>query len=123
MRLSGVNVLLGLWLMISPLVLALHQRTEAWNTMVGGFLVFSFALVRVSSIEDEPFWSWCNTLLGLWLVVSPLLLGFVHPAIGMLNSVLAGSLIGLLAYASAHMTALCSLHNPIHYPALVTSGQ
>lgn len=105
MRLSGVNMLLGLWIMISPFVLGFHQFLPAVrnNTAVGVGIAF-FALLRLSSIENQPVWSWCNTLLGLWLIISPFLLGFAHLPPAMLNNLLAGALVQLLAYTSAHVT-------------------
>jgi hypothetical protein len=106
LRLSGINILLGLWILISPYVLAFHQLPPAvWNNVILGILIAFFAFVRVSSIENQPVWSWWNALLGLWVVISPFVLGFAQTTTALVNNIVAGALVGLLACTSAHVTA------------------
>ena len=99
---SGINVLLGVWLIISPFVLAFHHLLPAvWNNVAVGIVIGVFALIRTSGGHGEPGWSWCNTLLGLWLVASPWVLGFATIATAMANSVVVGGVIALFAFISA----------------------
>jgi hypothetical protein len=99
---SALNILLGVWLIVSPFVLAFHHLTPAvWNNVAVGILVGLFALFRNSGGYDEPGWSWCNAILGLWLVVSPWALGFASTGSAMVNNLVAGGVIALLAFISA----------------------
>lgn len=41
---------------------------------------------------------WVNLILGLWLIVSPWLLGFSSTAGAMWNSVIVGFVVAILAY-------------------------
>jgi hypothetical protein len=98
---SGANILLGAWILISPFALAIHHFAPAlWNNTVVGILVGLFALIRVSSLYDHPWWSFCNTLLGIWLGISPFLLGFAHWRSAMLSNVIGGAVIAVLALTS-----------------------
>jgi hypothetical protein len=98
---SGANILLGVWILISPFALAFHHFAPAlWNNTLAGILIGLLALVRVSSLYDHPRWSGCNALLGVWLVISPFLLGFGHLMSAMLNNIIVGTLIAVLALAS-----------------------
>ena len=63
------NLLLGIWLCLSPWVLRFVDDREATeNAVAVGFLiivaeVFTFSMLRV--VEE-----WINVVLGMWLVVS-----------------------------------------------------
>jgi hypothetical protein len=104
---SGANILLGVWILISPFALAFHHIAAAlWNNSVAGILIGLLALIRVSSLYDQPRWSWCNALLGIWLVISPFLLGFGHLTHAMLNNMIVGVLIALLALTSVRASKL-----------------
>src|SRR5215813_3702477 len=70
-----VNLILGVWLLISPWVLE-HQAeaTSTGNAVILGVLIALaavIALFRVKAWEE-----WTNVVLGVWLVVSPWILGF-----------------------------------------------
>jgi hypothetical protein len=83
-------------------VLAFHHLLPAArNNVVVGIVVALFALIRASSGYRRAGWSWFNGLLGLWLVISPFVLGFPNHFAAMLNNVIAGAVIALLAFTSA----------------------
>ena len=92
-----VSVIAGLWLAVSPWVLAYQTETRPmWNAVIlGGLiaLIALYALYRVFAWEE-----WANLLLGVWLLVSPWVLGFSALQVITLNAVIVGALVGALAF-------------------------
>ena len=98
----AVSTLLGLWIILSPFALAFHHLHPAiWNNVAVGVVVAAFALLRVSRGYTQPGWSWCNTILGMWLIASPFALHFAQASAALWNNVIAGALVALFACASA----------------------
>jgi hypothetical protein len=89
------NLLLGIWLCLSPWVLRFAgDRAATENAVAVGFLiivaeVFTFSMLRV--VEE-----WINVVLGLWLVVSIWALEITASA-AKADLVVNGLLISLLA--------------------------
>jgi hypothetical protein len=69
------NLLLGVWLMVSPWVLAYTDTPFAvWNAYVlGAIIAVAAAAALVAFHEWEE---WVSMVLGLWLIASPWVLGF-----------------------------------------------
>lgn len=44
---------------------------------------------------------WVEVLLGLWLIISPFVLGFAHEKIGLLNNIITGIVLILVTLASS----------------------
>ncbi len=79
---NWANVLFGILLFISPWVYGLQNNLmlasyahAAWNAWIVGIAIFLVALWALdaprSSIPE-----WINVLLGIWLFISPWVLGF-----------------------------------------------
>ena len=89
------NLLLGVWLCLSPWVLRFAGDREATeNAVAVGFLiivaeVFTFSMLRV--IEE-----WINVALGIWLVASVWMLEITAPP-AKVNLVASGMVVALLA--------------------------
>lgn len=93
-----VNFFFGLWLMAAPALLGYIGTPAEVNDRIVGPLIASFAFVAIWDITRGL--RWVNTLLGLWLVVSPFLLGawvadWSFPAT--INSVLVGLYVAILS--------------------------
>jgi hypothetical protein len=70
------NLAIGLFLLVSPWLLALsHQAARADILVIGALLIAVSAVALVAFATWEE---WISLLLGLWLVVSPWVLGFAH---------------------------------------------
>ena len=81
-----VNVLAGVWLFVSPWVLNFTgaaagspvgtqiAMTAAWNAWVLGAVVFLLSLSATQRPQSRP--EWVNMLLGVWIFISPWILGF-----------------------------------------------
>jgi SPW repeat len=96
-----VNILLGIWVLVSPFVLAFHSSKAVWSNVITGVIVGILALVRWSM--HQPGWSWLNLMLGIWLVVSPFVL-FASGA-AMWNNVIVGIIIAALALTNTYSKA------------------
>ncbi len=102
-----VNLLLGIWLFISPWVLQFAAASgtgsqfdnAAWNAWVLGVIVFIVAAVALSAYARAP--EWLNLLLGIWIFIAPWVLGFAlvgssaaawdHWVVGALVFIFAGT--------------------------------
>ena len=84
-----INILLGLWLMISPALLPLEKAASDNNYIVGP-LVLTFAIIALWEVNRSV--RFFNMLLGIWLVVSPFVVGF-QSSLAIWATVLSGALI------------------------------
>lgn len=86
-----VNVLLAVWLFISPWVLNFGGAVDggtnaggmaavamyaAWNAWVLGAIIFLLSLSAVSQFTSTS--EWISILLGAWVFIAPWVLGFWH---------------------------------------------
>jgi SPW repeat-containing protein len=70
MGLSGLNVLAGIWLIISPWVLGYGSGDAWWNPVVCGAIVTILAFVRAAGDVRADGAAIVNMLVGIWLFVS-----------------------------------------------------
>jgi hypothetical protein len=105
---SGLNIILGLWLIIAPWVLDYSSQNNAvWNQVVIGIAVATLALVRAAAPAKFAGLSWTNFVLGAWLVVAPFVLRYndtTNTALIYWNDIIVGVLILALAAWSAMAT-------------------
>lgn len=112
-----VNVVLAVWLFISPWVLQFGASTQvgpvgavsgpmvavshaAWNAWVLGVIVF---LVALSAIGSWEVWQeWWNLVLGAWIFVAPWALGFAFLPRASWNHWIVGALVFLLALSELY---------------------
>ena len=90
------GLLLGLWLAISPWVLGFSEQQAATaNAAVIGITlaVVSLFEVGLSELADEGL----KVAAGLWLVCSPLVLGYGASHLATTNAVVVGILMALFA--------------------------
>lgn len=90
------NLVLGLWLILSPWLLGYSATSAAlWNALIVGVVVGLMALLH---LQNGPMWEeWVNVVLGVWLILSPWLLGFSAQGNATWNAVVVGLLVGALA--------------------------
>jgi hypothetical protein len=102
---SAVNLLLGGWLTVAPIVLGYgFVGAAVWNEMVIGTMVVMLAAVKAIGRFESPAWSWLNALLGAWLVVAPLVLDYAAAPTLLWNAIIVGLLIIVLSWRSATAT-------------------
>ena len=98
---SWLNLILGLWMMISPFVVGYSAVSPMalWNGVVLGALIAIAGLVVVQSVTPGP--SWWNVAFGVWLFFSPWILqfGVVRPAVT--NDMICGDAVVILGLIAA----------------------
>lgn len=97
MRTRWWNLLLSVWLIVAPLILGFDSPQARANTVTVGLCLFVFVLVA----DSIPAFRFVDTALGLWLAVSPFLLGYS----GELRSTVNGVIVGLLVAALSLLPA------------------
>jgi hypothetical protein len=104
--LSGVNIIAGIWLFISPFILGFSGvGTALWNALIIGVAITIMALVRVTNPLQYEGVSWMNFVLGIWLVISPFILAYSWVGVALWNSIIVGAIVLVLAAISAKTTA------------------
>lgn len=106
--LAAINVLLGGWLVAAPFVFDVDLTVAVWNHAIVGVIIalasgYDVAVAeggQRGTVDTATFVS----LLGLWTVASPFLLGFPDP-VGFWNSLVVGVLVTTGASYAAYVTA------------------
>ncbi len=91
-----VNIVLGLWMIVSPWVLAYSADSAATsNAVVIGIVVAVLAALELFNVTAWE--EWVNFILGIWLVISPWALRFSGDRAAASNDVILGIVIAVLA--------------------------
>jgi SPW repeat len=102
---SALNLIVSLWLIVSPLVLGYTTLPVAmWNSIIAGIIVLVLAWTRVANPERYVGLSCLNAWLGLWLIFSPLVLTYANFPAPTRNSVIFGVVVVILAIWSVAAT-------------------
>jgi hypothetical protein len=99
---SGLNVLIGAWLIIAPWVLGYVSGDPYWNDVIFGFLVGAFGLARVFGAYRESWMSWLNALFGVWLFVAAFTIDV--STVAFWNDIACGVAVFVLAVWSASVS-------------------
>jgi hypothetical protein len=91
-----VNLILGIWLAVSPAVLSYIEETvPAANVTLVGIVI---AVAAAAALLWFHMWEeWVNVALAAWLIVSPFLLDYSTHAYALWNQIVCGLLVGGLA--------------------------
>ena len=101
---SWLNIVLGIWVIISPFLLQFARFPAAmWNNVIVGIVIAVLAIIR-TSLASQRGWSWTNVILGIWMIISPFALGAMTTAV-LWNNILLGIVIALIAIGSASSRA------------------
>jgi hypothetical protein len=69
---SWLNIVLGIWVIISPFLLQFARFPAAmWNNVIVGIVIAVLAIIR-QSVPRQTGWSWVNVILGIWMIMRPL---------------------------------------------------
>ena len=85
------GVALGLWLLLSPWILGYSESSAAtMNALfLGATLVF---LEQLNLDMHEDLEEWMDIVAGVWLVASPLVVGFTNAPAAAINAIAVGTL-------------------------------
>lgn len=93
---DAANLLLGLWLLVSPWVLGYTgEATPAWNAHTVGVII---AVAAAAALVAFHKWEeWVNVALAAWLAISPYVLGYASLQAALWNQLIVGVLVAVLA--------------------------
>ena len=102
-----INLVLAVCLFVSPWAIGfVTEATPAWNAWIVGIVLGALAIATLSVFAEWE--EWVNVVLGLWLVVSPWLLGFAANV----NAMWAHVVMGVLVVAASAWAVWGHRHTP-----------
>ena len=84
----------GLFLFVSPWLFAYVSETARMDIWTCGAVIAAISVAAMVAFSDWE--EWANLLLGLWLIISPWVLGFAHTR-AMHVTILIGVLVAFFA--------------------------
>ena len=91
-----VGIALGVWLLASPWVVGFSDHSAAtMNALIMGTILVLEEMLELEVHESAE--EWIDLVAGLWLVASPMVLGFASLTAATVNTVLVGLLTVLFA--------------------------
>ncbi len=96
-----VTLLVGLWLIISPWALGAGMAEGAfgslatWNFVLSGAAAAILAALVLFAFRQWE--EWLDLIVGLWLVISPWILGFSDTPMLLWNALLCGAVIAVMS--------------------------
>lgn len=112
---SGLNIIAGIWLIISPFVLGYSNMGRSGASgaslatsldLIVGFVIAVIAAIRffgayrlgVETFHSQTVWlSWLNAVLGLLLIAAPFLFQFTDLSSAYWNNIIVGVLVAILS--------------------------
>jgi hypothetical protein len=101
MTASGLDVLAGIWILISPFVLRFSSGAATTNNVILGMAIAVLAAIRFSGAYSQAWISWINLILGIWVLITPWVLRFSGFHTAATNNVIMGIIVIVLAGWSA----------------------
>jgi hypothetical protein len=89
---SWISVLFSIWLIISPFVLAFSglSALAMWDAIIVGVIVLILSGIRALNPTSSSALSWVSALLGVWMIISPFVLGTSHLTAVMWDDIVVG---------------------------------
>ncbi|HEX5415873.1 MAG TPA: SPW repeat protein [Chloroflexota bacterium] len=92
---NGLNALAGIWVFFAPFLLGYSLVAPATiNDVIVGFIVAVFSGLRFFGAFGAVWLSLINAALGVWLILSPFILGY--QGVPLVNDVILGFIIAIL---------------------------
>lgn len=93
---SWVYLLLGIWLLASPVVLHV-DAVLARSNMASAVLAIIVAIWGIASREERHGSGWIGLLIGFWVFMSPYALAVVEGSVALANNGIVGTLMMVFA--------------------------
>ena len=91
-----INLVLAVLLFISPWALGfVGERIPAWHACIAAVVIAGIALAAIAAFAEWE--EWINLVLGIWVAISPWVLGFAGIANAMWAHLVLGVLVALAA--------------------------
>ncbi|HEY3524197.1 MAG TPA: SPW repeat protein [Candidatus Limnocylindrales bacterium] len=95
---SGLSVIAGLWLLISPWVLGFSDmQSPMWNAVILGIVIAVLAFIRAGGWYSAVGLAWINLVLGIWVFISPWVLGFSDRQAPLWDALVVGVVVVVLS--------------------------
>ena len=92
---SSIELVIGLWLLFSPLALGFFNNpSAALVTILVATTVFFVSQLGIAN--QQPWEEWVNLIAAVILIAAPWVLGYASVAAAVWNSVICGGLLVLL---------------------------
>lgn len=86
-----VNLILGIWLFLSPWFGIGVTETAAWNSWIFGAVI---AVMAGWALANPQVWEeWVNLVVGIWVLIAPFVLGFTELEGAMWNHIIVGLIV------------------------------
>jgi hypothetical protein len=95
-----LNLILGAFLLISPWIFGFESGAQTQNAVICGLIIAVLSVAALSAFFEWE--EWLNLIVGLWVFVSPWVLGFAGTA--MTVHVIVGALVAVIAAVELWMT-------------------
>jgi SPW repeat-containing protein len=95
---SWVNLILGIWLLVAPVVLHTSGR-PAMSSLASGLILIVIAALSLRTSASNHLPAWINLAVGFWVFFSPWALHLTDDTSVMVKSALTGPLIMIFALA------------------------
>jgi hypothetical protein len=117
-KLSWVNFILGLWLIVAPFALVYRGISAAlWDNVIVGIIIAVLAGWRALGKESERMTvtSWAIAVLGLWTLAAPFALRYESNAHAMWNDAIVGIVLAIVAtYMALDHSSMQQLQHQQH---------
>jgi len=104
-----INLILGVWLIVSPFLLGFAGMGLSRSNVIFGIIIAILSLFQVSSPSESTWAGWLSALFGIWVLISPFILGFVGMG-ALWNGIIVGIVVAIVAIWAA--TASSSAEHP-----------
>lgn len=91
-----INLILAAWLFLSPWIVGFSGvMPAAWVAWLTGIAIGVFAIAALSAFAEWE--EWINLILGLWLIISPWVVGIASQQAPKVVLVLTGAAVAIIA--------------------------
>lgn len=106
---SLIALLAGVWLFFSPWMYGAYGNANTWNSWIVGAAIFLFSLIRIRRPAATGL-CWLDTVLGIWVFVSPWVYGYNGFPGPMINNLIVGIIVSCAGVAGANSERMS--HDP-----------
>lgn len=110
---SGIDLLLGIWLILAPFILLYDNVAPFWNDIIIGILIACLAGYRLARPVRTAGASWTNVGIGVWLVIAPWILNYAMTPEATWNDIIVGLIVVVCASWSAVATPTMTTREPV----------
>jgi len=105
-RVSWINLILGIWLVMSPYVLGLTGVTATVaNNIVLGIVLIATSWWILATTIDMPGVGLFQTLCGIWLVIAPFVLKYSAMTHALANDIVVGVIVFIVGLVESQALA------------------